>query len=483
MKLRITTIISLILFSFILYPFYLTSALEFSFTMPSHDSEKPPQLKLDASFTSPPTSEDGAIGSWSVSGTWDPTIGFEGGIEENYAIPFGDTRITLGKTFTFDREGAQVSLSLGVNHQGNFLGLEVNPQGWEGEVRVQTGEEYAQARMSFTSTPQGRQIQFSVNGRQELFILGDTHVYAEYSLSPQDISLTLRGEREEEIAEQAEKIAQGLVEQAVGSNLSGGDAESEESKSSIPQGWFLTLSPQEQKLAIEIIRHKVGMYLATRGINVQEFKLTIGFGEATGEDGEPYTLVAIGLKRTQTGLPSPQGVPPDGKDLQSGGPSSGGDPSQEETADSADAYVFFIDVVHGDLEAHLGIDRSQGPRLDLSSGNWNVSITPQGWQFQFATREDSLDLGVSLGSDSSTTVTIGFPIDESRARLTFSYNPSQGLGVEFQGVNPNNTSVRVSWLPTTGMISAEYTIGQFYFKVNSNGGITVGFGPSSGDEG
>jgi hypothetical protein len=245
---------------------------------------------------------------------------------------------------------------------------------------------------------------------------------------------------------------------------------------SIPQGWFLSLTPEEQRFAIECIRKRLALELKARGVkNIDKIRFILVVGEAKDENGQPKTVVAFGLKREKAGSVTPEG----GAEV-IGGQIGGENPPQ-------DKGVLFLDIVDGrkGLSASLSYGRHSGLHLSLAGSDedrkWSLSISPQGWKISFDVKEGNLSLGTSISQNGTVSASVGFPMDDSQVKIGLSLSQN-GLRLSFGGENPNGTGTLISWLPGNGLLGAEFygQVGNLKIKIgmDSTGRVSINFLPS-----
>ncbi|MCD6080057.1 MAG: hypothetical protein J7J54_01230 [Candidatus Omnitrophica bacterium] len=464
-------------------------------------TRNPSGSNLDVSLTSPLPGEASAT----VAVKWSPVTGFtlEGDYTSSPLTIGEDTTISFGPSLTFTTAGIQTSFSIALQGPGRGFSATFGPKGYSQSVSMTSPSGETQT-VNIKITPD-RKVEFEADGKYHILQLGQSFVTLEYSLdlstdTPPGWSVKISSEERKKIEEGAKAIAQNLAEQfeAQESGRTGA-VKGAGGEMRIPQGWFLSLSSEGQKVAIELIRRYVAMELEARGIgNIDKFRFILGIGEATDENGCPKTIVAFGLKREKVTNDS-QGGTTAGSGIQGGesgiqGGESGvkedvtgtGKPEDE---NPPDRKVFFVDVADGNFFANFSYERTQGLSLSLgeNSGdrNWTLSLSPQGWKMNFGVNEGNLSLSTGIAQNGEASVDFGFPLGEgSQGGIRLERRSDNSVRLSFTGNNPNGTGTTI-WWSSQGLLGADFwgPIGGglgIKISMDSTGSISIGLFPQEG---
>ncbi len=425
---------------------------------------------LGVGFTSPLPREASAT----LGVTWSPDSGFTV-VGAHTSPPFRigkDTVLTVGPSLTFTTAGGfQTSLKISLQGPGKQFSAVFGPQGYSQSVYMTSPSGETQ-KVNITITPD-KKVKLEVGGKYHILKLGQSFVTLEYSLdlstdTPPGWSVKISSEERKKIEEGANAIAQNLAEQfeakEAGEMGTGSGAGGE---MRIPQGWFLSLSPQGQKFAIELIRKRLAAELEARGIkNIDKVRFILGIGEATDGDGHPKTIVAFGLKREKATDASQDGKIAEGS-MQGGqsgtkkdvpGTEDLGKPEGENP--SGDKGVLFVDIADGNFFANFSYERTQGLSLSLGENsedrNWTLSFSPQGWKMDFGVNEGNLSLSTGIAQNGEASVDFGFPLGEgSQGGIRLERRSDNSVRLSFTGNNPNGTGTSI-WWSSQGLLGADF---------------------------
>ena len=430
---------------------------------------------LGVGFTSPPLPGGASV---TVGVTWSPATGFtlEGDYTSSPLTIGEDTTISFGPSLTFTTAGIQTSFRISLQGPGRRFSALFGPQGYSQSVYMTSPSGETQ-KVNIRITPD-RKVEFEVDGKFHLLKLDPSlSVTLEYSLdlspdTPPGWSVKISSEERKKIEEGAKAIAQNLAEQfeaeEVGEIGTGSGAGGE---MGVPQGWFLSLSSEGQKFAIELIRRHLATELEARGIkNIDKIRFILGIGEATDENGQPKTIVAFGLKREKATDTSQAGRIAGGS-MQGGqsgtkkdvpGTEDLGKPEKErpEGENPSDRAVLFVDVADGNFFAGLSYERTQGLSLSLGENsedrNWTLSLSPQGWKMNFGVNEGNLSLSAGIAQNGKVSVDFGFPLGGgSLGGIRLERHSDNSVCLSFTGNNPNGTGTSI-WWSSQGLLGADF---------------------------